>query len=111
MIWPNFKLSQDYIVILVTCKIEEDPIKNEGARVLTSLKDNFFRPSMADNSKVSGGIIIKSLDPLRAKNSFIRKKLGHTMVPAIKTSLVTLWNSAEIRTHPSFYCCPHYLQE
>ena len=67
MIWPNFKLSQDYIVILVSCKIEEDPIKNEGARVLTSLKDNFFRRLMADNSEVSGGIIIKSLDPLRAR--------------------------------------------
>ena len=25
-------------------------------------------------------IIIKSLDPLRAKKTFIRKKLGHTMV-------------------------------
>ena len=34
--------------------------------------------------------IIKSLDPLRAKKTFIRKKLGHTMVSAIKTSSVTL---------------------
>ena len=34
-IQPNFKLIQDYIVVLVTCKSEEDPIKNEGARVLT----------------------------------------------------------------------------
>ena len=25
------------MVVLVTCKYEEDPIKNEGARVLTSL--------------------------------------------------------------------------
>ena len=35
-------------------------------------------------------MIIKSLDPLRAKKSFIRKKLGHTMVSAIKASSVTL---------------------
>ena len=35
-------------------------------------------------------IIIKSLDPLRAKKTFIRKKLGHTMVSAIKASSVTL---------------------
>ena len=35
-------------------------------------------------------IIIKSLDPLRAKKTFIRKKLGHTMVSAIKASLATL---------------------
>ena len=35
-------------------------------------------------------IIIKSLDPLRAKKTFIRKKLGHTAVLAIKASSVTL---------------------
>ena len=33
-IQPNFKLIGDYIVVLFTCKNEEDPIKNEGARVL-----------------------------------------------------------------------------
>ena len=35
-------------------------------------------------------IIIKSLDPLRAKKTFIRKKLGHTAVSATKASSVTL---------------------
>ena len=35
-------------------------------------------------------IIIKDLDPLRAKKTFIRKKLGHTMVSAIKASSLTL---------------------
>ena len=34
--------------------------------------------------------MIKSLDPLRAKKTFIRKQSGHTMVSAIKASLVTL---------------------
>ena len=34
--------------------------------------------------------IIKVLDPLRAKKTFIRKNLGHTMVLAIKASSVTL---------------------
>ena len=29
------------MVVLVTCKYEEDPIKNEGARVLTRLYDVF----------------------------------------------------------------------
>ena len=32
----------------------------------------------------------ESLDPLRAKKTFIRKKLGHTAVSAIKASSVTL---------------------
>ena len=29
------------MVVLVTCKYDEDPIKNEGARVLTRLYDVF----------------------------------------------------------------------
>ena len=35
-IWPNFELIQDFIVVRVTCKNEEDPIKHEGARVFTT---------------------------------------------------------------------------
>ena len=35
-------------------------------------------------------IIMKSLDPLRAKKTFIRKKLGHTTVSAIKASVVNV---------------------
>ena len=35
-IWPNFELVQDIMDVLVTCKYEEDPIKNEGARVDTT---------------------------------------------------------------------------
>ena len=40
--------------------------------------------------KVGGIKIMKSLDPLRAKKIFIRKKYGHTAVSAIKASSVTL---------------------
>ena len=40
-ILPKFELIQAFIVVLVTCKNEEDPIKNEGARVLTSLLEDF----------------------------------------------------------------------
>ena len=39
--WPNFELVQDVIDVLFTCKYEEDPIKNEGARVDTTLYSNF----------------------------------------------------------------------
>ena len=42
--------------VLVTCKYEEDPIKNEGARVLTTLYSNFSRRARADNSGVGVGI-------------------------------------------------------
>ena len=34
-ILPKFKLIEAFMVVLVTCKNEEDPIKNKGARVLT----------------------------------------------------------------------------
>ena len=32
---PKFELIQAFIVVLVTCKNEKDPIKNKGSRVLT----------------------------------------------------------------------------
>ena len=35
-IWPNFELVRDVMNVLVTCKYEEDPMKNEGARVFTT---------------------------------------------------------------------------
>ena len=38
----KFELIQAFIVVLVTCKNEEDPIKNEGGRVLTSLLFDFL---------------------------------------------------------------------
>ena len=40
-IWSNFELVQSFIVILLTCKNEDDPIKNKGARVFTTLYINF----------------------------------------------------------------------
>ena len=30
-IWPKFELVRDIMVVLITCKNKEDPIKNEGA--------------------------------------------------------------------------------
>ena len=36
-IWLNFELVRDVMDVLVTCKYEEDPIKNEGPRGLTTL--------------------------------------------------------------------------
>ena len=34
-IWSKFELFPVFMVVLVTCKNEEDPIKNEGTRMLT----------------------------------------------------------------------------
>ena len=52
----NFELVRDVMDVLFTCKYEEDPIKYEGARVVTTLYSNFFRHARADNSGVGGGI-------------------------------------------------------
>ena len=40
-IWPNFELVRDVMDVLIICKYEEDPIKNRGARVFTTLYINF----------------------------------------------------------------------
>ena len=59
-ILPKFVPIQAFIVVLVTCKNEEDPIKNEGARVLSIFPHyvygNFFRRSRPANSAVLGRI-------------------------------------------------------
>ena len=38
----EIKLIQAFMVVLVTCKNEEDPIENEGARVVTALSIYFL---------------------------------------------------------------------
>ena len=40
-IWSDFKLVRDFTAVLLTCKNEEGPIKNIGARVFTILYINF----------------------------------------------------------------------
>ena len=38
---PRSELVRDFIVVLLTCKKEEDPIKSRGARFFTTLNINF----------------------------------------------------------------------
>ena len=54
MIWSNFELIQDFMVVLLSCKNEDDPIKNEGARVFTILYINF--------SDAQGQITLESVE-------------------------------------------------
>ena len=61
---PKFKPIQAFMVVLVTCKNEEDPIKKEGNRVLTGFSPLqvygiFFKRSRAANSAVPGRIRLK----------------------------------------------------
>ena len=61
--------------------------------------------SLGGHSSISEQIIMKSLDPLRAKKTFIRKKLGHTAVSAIKASSVTPINLAKGAREKILYIC------
>ena len=45
--------------VLINCKYEEDPIKNEGARVVTTLYINISDAQGQSNSGVGGGIWLK----------------------------------------------------
>ena len=40
-IWSTFELVRDVIDVLITCQYKEDPIKNRGASVFTTLYINF----------------------------------------------------------------------
>ena len=53
-------------------------------------------------------IIMKSLDPLRAKKIFIRKKLGHTAVSAIKASSVDLYRPGKRNLWELLKICKFY---
>ena len=54
LIWSNFELVRDFMVVLLTCK-NEDPIKNRGARVFTTLYIN-FSDTQGQITGVGGGI-------------------------------------------------------
>ena len=60
-IWPNFKLIQALMYVILTCKYEMDPIKNSREKVATPFSHYksmgiFFRRSRAANSAVGGPI-------------------------------------------------------
>ena len=52
-IWMKLDLVRDIMVVLLTCKNKEDPIKNEGARVFTT--------SYIDFSDAQGQITLESV--------------------------------------------------
>ena len=40
-IWLKLEFVRDIMIVLLTCKNKEDPIKNEGARVFTTIYIDF----------------------------------------------------------------------
>ena len=51
-IWRKFELNQAFMIVLITCTNEKDPIKNGGIVVVTALYIDFSRTA---NSVVSSG--------------------------------------------------------
>ena len=116
------------MVVLVTCKIEGDPIKNEDARVVT--------PLFIDFSDAQGQLTQKSVME-SCRNSNPSKFLWLTLLPTrmkkIQSKIKALewsqhylsifkmlegsllnnrkWDLEEIQNHSSFFICPSYLQE
>ena len=57
-IWPEFEFIQDFMAVLVTCKIDEEPIKSKVAIILTifsplKVYGKFFCLARASYSKVN----------------------------------------------------------
>ena len=86
------------MVVLVSCKNEEDPIKNEGDRVATSLLCQFSRRSRAGNSTV--------LDGIRPSFELIQD-LWLSSLPARMKKIQSKMKSLELPQHFSQYKSNH----
>ena len=71
-IWLKFELVQDIMVVLLTCKNNEDPINNKGARVFTTLYIDF--------SDAQGQITLESV-VVSGRNSNISKLSCMSLLP------------------------------
>ena len=121
-IWPNFELVRDVMNVLVTCKYEEDPIKNKGARVDTTLYSNFsdvqgqitlVLVSVSDRNLNSSKLSCMSSLPARMRmiDSKIKELEYSHDFSHYKSMGIFPWSDlAEFRTRPRCYECCRYLQ-
>ena len=127
-ILPKFELIQGFIVVLVTCKNQEDPTKNEGARVLTKFSPIISLWEFFQIAQILGRIWLKFYlvrdiidvpvtykyeeDPIKNEDARVLTRL-YDVFQTLKGNLLKSQrrNSAQIGTHPRFYSCPRYLQE
>ena len=115
--------------VLVTCKYEEDPIKNEGATAVTILYSNFSDAqghitlvlvSLSGRNLNSSKLLCMSSLPARIKMIDSKMKvLECSPIISLWGFLQTLkgsklrspWsNLAEFRSRPRCYGCSRYLQ-
>ena len=93
-IWPKFKLVRDIIVVLLTCKNKEDPIKNEGARVFTTLYIVF--------SDAQGQITLESV-VISSRNWNSSKLSCMSLLPTRMKIIHTKMKELEWSQHFSYY--------
>ena len=64
---PSKSLTRDIVVILVTCKNEEDPLKNKDARVATTQNMDFSntQEQLTPQSEVGSGQKLNSSEMLQ----------------------------------------------
>ena len=118
--------------VLVTCKYEEDPIKNRGARVFTTLYVNFSDAQgqitlesvvVSGRNLTSSKLLCMSSLPARMRVIESKKKelecsqdYSHYKSMGIfqdaqGSKLRSPWsNLVQIRTCPRYYGCSRYLQ-
>ena len=81
-IWSKSELIRDIVVILVTCKNEEDPLKNKDARVATTQNIDF--------SNTQGQITLQS-EVRSGRNSNSSKiLLTSLLLPRIKKTRIKM---------------------
>ena len=102
------------MVVLNTRKNEEDPIKNEDARVFTTLYIDIsdtqgqITPSLPARMKVIHSKM-KGLEWSQHCSHY--KSMGTFPVAQGQLTPQSMVGLAECRTHPYSYGCPNYLQE
>ena len=56
LIWPGFKLIQDFIHVQLICKFQEDLIKTEWCYANDKVKQTLFQQSRGCNVKINNPI-------------------------------------------------------
>ena len=105
------------MIVLVTCKNEDDLIKTEGTRVFTTLHIDFSDANSVvkcwNLAEIRTNPSVYAcpcyLQKLRRSNQKRRRWSAHNMSP-----IINLWGFPEVQgkqTHPRFYGCPRFLQD
>ena len=104
--------------VLITCKYEEDPNKNRGARVFTTLYVNFSDTQgqkTLESVVVSGRNLNSSkllyMSSLPARMRMIESKMKELECSQDYSHYISPWSDlAEFRSRPRYYGCSRYLQ-